>query len=64
MYRRKVKKTRLSVPVKAKEKSALEDIAERNDVSVALVIQQAIKEFLARHRGHQLMFIDRPPPKG
>jgi hypothetical protein len=64
MPKRKEKKLRLSAPVTAKQKAALEEMAERNDVSVARVIQEAIKEFLERHRDRHLPFFKRPPPKG
>lgn len=64
MPKRKAKKVRLSAPATAKQKAALEDMAERNDVSVARVIQEAIKEFLERHRDQRLPLFERPPPKG
>lgn len=64
MPKRKQKKARLSVSVTESQKEALEDMAERNDVSLARVIQEAIKEFLANHKDHRLPFFERPPPKG
>jgi predicted transcriptional regulator len=64
MPKRKQKKTRLSVSVTGEQKTALQDMADRNDISLARVIQEAIKEFLENHKDGHLAFFDRPPPKG
>ncbi len=63
MPKRKQKKARLSVSVTQEQKQALEDVAERNDVSLARVIQEAVKEFLENHQDHRLPIFERPPPK-
>ena len=64
MPKRKLKKTRLSVSIAASQKAARESIAARNDVSLARVIQEAVKEFLANHKGRGLSLFEPPPPKG
>jgi predicted transcriptional regulator len=64
MPKRKQKKERLSVSVTEEQKAALQDMADHNDVSLARVIQEAIKEFLKNHRNHRLPLFERPPPKG
>ncbi|MCI0460874.1 MAG: hypothetical protein L0Z62_28330 [Gemmataceae bacterium] len=64
MPKRKEKKTRLSVSVTFSQKTALQDIADENDISLARVIQEAIKEFLDAHKGRRLPLFERPPPKG
>ncbi len=64
MPKRKQKKARLSVSVTQEQKEALEDVAERNDVSLARVIQEAVKAFLENHQNHHLPIFKRPPPKG
>jgi uncharacterized protein YdbL (DUF1318 family) len=64
MPKRKQKKTRLSVPVTMSQRAALQAIADRNDISLARVIQEAIKEFLERHKDGRLSLFERPPPKG
>ena len=51
MPRRKQKKSRLSVSVTKSQKAALENMAEENEVSLARVIQEAVKEFLAAKAG-------------
>jgi hypothetical protein len=63
MAKRKTKKVRLTASVTAQQKAALEDIAERNDVSLARVIHEAIKEFLGRHRDRRLPLFERPAAK-
>jgi hypothetical protein len=62
MPKRKQKKERLSVSVTGAQKAALQGIADRSDVSLARVIQEAVKEFLQRHRGRLPLF--EPSPKG
>jgi metal-responsive CopG/Arc/MetJ family transcriptional regulator len=62
--KRKQKKARLSVSLTEEQKEALEDIAERNDVSLSRVIQQTVKEFLENHQDHRLPIFERPPAKG
>jgi predicted transcriptional regulator len=64
MPKRKQKKARLSVSVTESQKEALQKMADRNEVSLARVIQQAIKEFLKNHRDRRLRLFERPPPKG
>jgi hypothetical protein len=48
MAKRKLKKARLSV----------------YEVSLARVIQEAVKEFIENHRDGRLLLFERPPPKG
>lgn len=64
MPTRKQKKIRLSVSVSEEQKTALQDIATQNDISLARVVQEAVKEFLANHKDGQLPLFERPPPKG
>jgi hypothetical protein len=69
MPKRKQKKTRLSVSLTEAQKEALQDIADRNDVSLNRVIQEAVKEFLENHPDGRLPLFGRPskkrpPPKG
>jgi uncharacterized protein YdbL (DUF1318 family) len=64
MQKRKQKKMRLSVSVTKAQREALQVVADRNDVSLARVIQEAIKEFLERHANGRLSLFERPPPKG
>lgn len=64
MPKRKQKKTRLSVSVTEEQKEALQGMADRNDVSLARVIQEAVKEFLENHTDGGLPLFERPPPKG
>jgi hypothetical protein len=64
MHKRKEKKMRLSAPVTIGQKAVLEEIAQRNDVSVARVIQEAIKEFLDHYEDRQMPLFEKPPPKG
>jgi predicted transcriptional regulator len=64
MPKQKQKKVRLSVSVTREQKAALQDMADGNDVSLARVIQEAIKEFLKHHKDGRLSFFERPPPKG
>lgn len=53
----------MSVSVTEEQKAALEDIAERNDVSLARVVQEAIKKFLHNHKDRQLALLFDPPTK-
>ncbi len=62
MPKRKQKK-RLSVSVTEAQKAAIQGIADRSDVSLARVIQEAVKEFLEQHRDRLPLF-ERPRPKG
>jgi predicted transcriptional regulator len=66
MTKRDLKKARLSVSVSEGQKSELQAIADENDISLARVIQEAVKEFLGRHRDRRLSIFDRrkPPKKG
>ena len=64
MPKRKQKKARLSVSVTEEQKEALEGMAEGYDVSLARVIQEAVKEFLENHQDRQLPIFERPPRKG
>jgi hypothetical protein len=64
MRKRKQKKTRLSVSVTEAQKQALQGMADLNEVSIARVIQEAIKEFLENHADGRLPLFERPPPKG
>lgn len=47
-----------------KQKEALEEMAQRNDVSLARVIQEAVKEFLEKHQDYRLPMFQGSPPKG
>jgi hypothetical protein len=64
MPKRKQKKTRLSVSLFVPQKAALQEMADRYEISLARVIQEAIKEFLENHKDNRLPFFERPPPKG
>ena len=64
MPKRKQKKTRLSVTITVSQKAALQQMADRYEISLARVIQEAIKEFLENHNDNRLPFFERPPPKG
>jgi hypothetical protein len=64
MPKRKQKKARLSVSLTGPQKAALKEMADRYDISLARVIQEAIKEFLENHQDGELSFFERPPPKG
>ena len=63
MPRRKAKKARLSVAITPSQKAALESIAARNDVSLARVVQEAVKEFLSHHKDRELSLFQSPLPK-
>ena len=62
MPRRK-KKARLSVSVTEEQKQMLHEMADGNDVSLARVIQQAIKEFLEVHADRGLQLFEKPASK-
>jgi hypothetical protein len=64
MAKRKLKKARLSVSVTEPQKSSLQEMADRYEVSLARVIQEAVKEFIENHRDGRLLLFERPPPKG
>ena len=64
MTKRKQKKTRFSVSITVAQKVTLQEMADRYEISLARVIQEAIKEFLENHKNNRLPFIERPPPKG
>jgi predicted transcriptional regulator len=49
MPKRKQEVSRLSVPVTSEQKSVLEEMASENKVSIARVLQEAVKEFVERH---------------
>ncbi len=49
MPKRKQEVSRLSVPVTSEQKSVLEEIANESKVSIARVLQEAVKEFVERH---------------
>lgn len=55
-------KLRLSVSVTARQKTALEEIAQRSEVSTSRVIQEAIKEFLERIGDKELPLFKGQPP--
>ncbi len=59
MPRQKQNKVRLSVSVTPEYKAALEDMARRSEVSIARVIQEAVKEFIERHPEHRLPLFGR-----
>jgi hypothetical protein len=54
MTETKHRKLRLSASVTPKQKAALENIAQRSEVSISRVIHEAIKEFLDRHAEREL----------
>jgi hypothetical protein len=64
MPKQREKKTRLSVPVTTLQKKRLQDMADENDVSLARVVQEAIRDFLRARKGRRLPLFKRPPPKG
>lgn len=64
MGKRKLKSERLSVSVTAPQKKTLQAMADDSDVSLARVIQEAIKEFIERHPDEKLELFERPAPKG
>jgi predicted transcriptional regulator len=64
MPKRKQKKERLSVSVTEDQKASLQQIADNSDVSLARVIQEAVKEFLKNHEDRRLTLFEKPPPKG
>jgi hypothetical protein len=62
--KRKLKKARLSVSVTERQKDTLQEMADRYEVSLARVIQEAVKEFIENHHDGRLALFERPPPKG
>jgi hypothetical protein len=62
--RKQKKKERLSVSITVEQKSALQEIADTSDVSLARVVQEAVKVFLENHTDRRLPLFERPPPKG
>jgi hypothetical protein len=54
MPRRKQDLSRLSVPVTSQQKSVLEEMADESKVSIARVLQEAVKEFIERHPEREL----------
>ncbi|MBM3982076.1 MAG: hypothetical protein FJ304_17795 [Planctomycetes bacterium] len=66
MAKRRLKKERLSVSLTARQKATLQQMADRSEVSLARVVQEAVKEFIENHPDGPLkLFDDRPlPPKG
>ncbi len=64
MAKRKLKKARLSVSVTERQKDTLQEMADRYEVSLARVIQEAVKEFIENHQDGRLALFERPPPKG
>jgi hypothetical protein len=62
--KRKLKKARLSVSVTEPQKDTLQEMADRYEVSLARVIQEAVKEFIENHADGRLSLFERPPPKG
>jgi hypothetical protein len=64
MPKRKQKKERLSVSVTEDQKAAIQEMADNSDVSLARVIQEAVKEFLEKHQDRRLPLFEKPLPKG
>lgn len=54
MPRRKQEISRLSVPVSSEQKTVLEEMADESMVSIARVLQEAVKEFIERHPDREL----------
>ena len=54
-------KVQLSVSLTPEQKRAIDEIAERSQVSAARVIRQAISEFLASRSEPQLQLFDNQP---
>ncbi len=61
MAKRKLKKARLSVSVTEPQKHTLQEMADRYEVSLARVIQEAVKEFIENHHDDRLPLFERPP---
>jgi predicted transcriptional regulator len=57
------KKKRLCVPLTDEQRAQLEQLASQNDVSIARVMLEAIKEFLRKHKDRSLPLFKRHPPK-
>jgi hypothetical protein len=65
LMNKREKKERLSVPVTSQQRAVLQDVAHRSDVSLARVLQEAIKQFTDRYANRELpLFEALPPPKG
>ena len=58
MPRRKQEVSRLSVPVTSEQKTVLEEMADESKVSIARVLQEAVKEFIDRHPERGLRLFD------
>jgi hypothetical protein len=54
MARSEKPKVRLSVIVSKEQKTFLKDIAKQSQVSLALVIREAVREFITNHQDRQL----------
>lgn len=52
-------KTRLSVSLLPEHKAALEEMAARHHVPLALVVRQAVMEFITKHTDRQLSLFER-----
>jgi len=63
MPRNVSKKARISASISPEQKQNLEKIAERSDISLSRVIQEAIKEFIDAHPSGTLALIDKPSRK-
>jgi hypothetical protein len=63
MPRNVPKKVRISASISPEQKRGLEKIAERSDISVSRVIQEAIKEFIDAHPSGKLTLIETSPRK-
>ncbi len=50
--------SRFSVPVTTEQKSILEDMAAESNLSIARVLQEAVKEFIERHPERALRLLD------
>lgn len=64
MPKQKQKKVRLSISLTVPQRKALQEMADKYEVSLARVVQEAVKEFLDNHRDRRLPLFERPPPKG
>jgi hypothetical protein len=53
MAKKRQPRAKLSVMIPELHKKALEEIAERNDVSLARVVQEVVTEFLRKHKKNQ-----------
>ena len=62
MPKRKVKKTRLSVSLRGVQKETLQEMADRYEVSLTRVVQEAVKEFLENHQDRRLPLLGAHAP--